>query len=112
MGVCETKFFLVNGEITILGTRLPVSVKSPGTSLAVRSTGLMPSGFGTARGGTWSKVPPPSSWAKKSTLSLHDGPCIRALITVDAHCAPTCTLIGTSPSRDAQDQNYWSARRD
>ena len=97
MGVCETKFFFAKGEITMFGTRLAVIVKSPGTSLDVRSTGLMPSGFGTIIGGTWSKKPPPSSCAKKITLSLHDGPCITELITLDANCAPTCTLIGTSP---------------
>src|ERR1043165_89775 len=97
MGVCETKFFFANGEITMLGTRLPVMVKSPGTSLDVRSTGLMPSGLGTDIGGTWSKNPPPSSCAKKITLSLQEGPCITELIIFDAYCAPTCTLIGGSP---------------
>ncbi len=29
-GVCETKFFFVNGEITIMGTRKPVRVKPSG----------------------------------------------------------------------------------
>src|ERR1051325_5465154 len=98
MGVCETKFFFANGEITMLGTRLAVSVKSPGTSSDARSTGLMPSGLGTEIGGTWSKKPPPSSCAKKITLSLQEGPCITELMIFDANCAPVCTLIGTSPS--------------
>src|SRR5579864_1023835 len=97
MDVCETKFFFANGEITMFGTRLPVMVKSPGTSLDVRSTGLMPSGLGTDIGGTWSKKPPPSSCAKKITLSVHEGLCITELIILEAYCAPTCTLIGGSP---------------
>ena len=51
MGVCETKFFLENGEITINGTRNPVSVKSPGWFVAGMMGG-MPSGLGTEIGPT------------------------------------------------------------
>src|SRR5262249_3737313 len=51
MGVCETKFFFENGEITIKGTRKPVRVKSPGWFVG-GMMGFMPSGLGTGTGGT------------------------------------------------------------
>ena len=51
IGVCETKFFLLKGEITISGTRKPVSVKSPGWFVA-GMIGGMPSGLGTEMGPT------------------------------------------------------------
>src|SRR5262245_15314918 len=51
IGVCETKFFFVNGEITINGTRNPVWVKSPGWKFGCKMGGI-PSGLGTDTGGT------------------------------------------------------------
>src|SRR5262245_47972948 len=51
IGVCETKFFFENGEITINGTRNPVWVKSPGWKFGCKMGGI-PSGLGTDTGGT------------------------------------------------------------
>src|SRR6476469_2276549 len=53
MGVCDTKFFFVNGEITNRGTRKPLNVKLsiPEKSFGPRM-GAMPSGFTSVMGGT------------------------------------------------------------
>ncbi len=49
-GVCETKFFLLKGETTIIGIRNPLRLKSPGGSgglVVNKSLGGTPSGLGT-----------------------------------------------------------------
>src|SRR5262245_61501778 len=95
MGVCDTKFFRANGETMKLGTRKPVILKSPPTlvSFVWQRTGLIPSGLGTAIGGTWSKAPPPSSMYQKKTESFHEGLAIKALMIWDTYLAPAWMLI-------------------
>src|SRR5262249_42069122 len=51
IGVCETKFFLEKGEMTIQGMRKPVRVKSAGWFVAGMIGGI-PSGLGTEIGAT------------------------------------------------------------
>ena len=64
---------------------------TPRQSLDEKSLGLIPSGLGSGIGGTWSKAPPPSSKAKKNTLSFHEGLFISALTTCAVQAAPDWT---------------------
>src|SRR5215472_9325835 len=95
MGVCETKFFRAKGDTTKFGMRKPVILKSPPTwtSLSAHRTGLIPSGLGTAMGGTWSYAPPPSSVAQKNAESFQDGLVMSALMINDTNCAPAWMLM-------------------